>query len=75
MGLIDLPCGDRPISPIEQDRGSRYGDQPTLATQMLLSTSTTEIRFSIWNSLGFDGGSSLGIALTYRSVSVRVSPI
>ena len=36
MGLVDLPCGRRPISPIERDRGSRYGDQPTLATRMLL---------------------------------------
>ena len=35
MGLIDLPCGRRPISSIEQNRGSRYGDQPTLATRML----------------------------------------
>src|SRR5918992_4382943 len=36
MGLIDLPCGRRPISPIERDRGSRYGGHHALATQMLL---------------------------------------
>src|SRR4030095_6816782 len=36
MGLIDLPCGRRPISPIERDGGSRYGGHYALATQMLL---------------------------------------
>jgi hypothetical protein len=36
MDLIDLPCDRRSISPIEHDRGSRYGDQPTLATRMVL---------------------------------------
>src|SRR6266511_1783345 len=36
MGHIDLPCGRETHLPDRAGRGSRYGDQPALATQMLL---------------------------------------